>query len=612
MNLTKPLMIFDGDCGFCRRWIARWRELTNDGIDYAPYQEVAGRFPEIPLETFTRAVQLVEPGGRRSRGAEAVFRSLSYAPHRAWMLWCYQHVPLAALVTEWAYGLVASHRPSAERVTQLFWGDHLESPTYRISSWLFLRVLALTYLVAFLSLWVQINGLIGRRGIVPLESYLNAIRQYVGLERYWLLPTLSWISSGEIFLHLFCSGGVLLSLLVLFGITPVPCLALLWASYLSLAVDCREFLGFQWDALLLEAGFLAIFLTLDRWRSRFSSAAYSPFFHFLLRWLLFRLMFSSGAVKLASGDPTWRSFTALRYHFETQPLPTWIGWYAHQLPDSVKTGMTAFVFLVELVAPFFMFGPRRLRLGAFALITLLQMAIGLTGNYAFFNLLTVALALLLLDDAAWPRKWRERVSGDKEAKASARLRRRPVPFRVSVGVLVLLLTAVNFCATLKLNIPWPYPLESIYGRIEPFRTFNGYGLFAVMTTTRPEIVVEGSNDGEVWLPYEFKWKPGDIRRRPPFVAPHQPRLDWQMWFAALETYNNNPWFVEFLGRLLEGSPEVLNLLSGNPFPGRPPKLIRASLYRYRFTGFREHSQTGAWWKREYIGTYFPPRSLVER
>ncbi|HYK89167.1 MAG TPA: lipase maturation factor family protein, partial [Acidobacteriota bacterium] len=608
MTLSKPLMIFDGDCGFCRRWIARWREVTGECIEYAPYQQVAGEFPDIPIEAFTRAVQLVEPGGIRSQGAEAVFRTLAYVRSGAWMLWCYEHVPLVALVSEGIYALIAAHRGAAARLTQLLWGDHLERPTYRAASWLFLRALALTYLIAFLSIWVQIDGLIGHAGILPLESYLNAVRNFTGSERYWLLPTLSWLSSGDGFLHFLCGGGVLLSFLALLGIAPAPCFLLLWAFYLSLASDGREFLGFQWDALLLDAGFLAIFFSPPRWRSRPASDRHSTFFLFLLRWLLFRLMFSSGIVKLISGDPTWRDLTALQYHFETQPLPTWIGWYAFQLPIAVKTGMTAVMFFIEIVVPFLAFAPRRLRLVSFSLLVFLQGTIALTGNYAFFNFLTVALCLLLLDDAVWPRKW-----WVQPAREAPRQSAKGWPAWVTrpAGILVLVFTTMSLSATLRVTFPWPRVAEALHEKVAPFRSFNSYGLFAVMTTTRPEIIVEGSNDGQTWMPYEFRWKPGDLKRRPTFVAPHQPRLDWQMWFAALETYESNPWFVDFLARLLQGSPDVLALLAHNPFPDYPPRFIRASVYQYRFTDLSELKGTGAWWKREYAGVYFPVRTLAQ-
>ncbi len=603
-------MIFDGDCGFCRRWIERWRDTTGTGVVYMQYQQVAALFPEIPPEDFRTAVQFVEPDGARSHGAEAVFRSLSYAPGGGWSLWCYRHVPLVRPLAEALYQVVATHRDAAARVTQFLWGDHLEKPEYAIACFLFLRALGLVFLIAFCSLWGQISGLIGQNGILPLAPYLSAVRHFTGLECYFLLPTLSWISAGDAFTHLLCGCGIVVSLLLILGFAQAPCLILLWALYLSLTSDCRDFLSFQWDALLLESGFIAAFLAPLRLRAGPCPRGNSRIVLFLLRWLLFRLMFSSGFVKLASGDETWRNLSALRFHFETQPLPTWIGWYAFQLPNSLKTAMTAAVLSIELAVPFLIFAPRRLRLTAFSLLVFLQIAIAATGNYAFFNLLTVTLCLLLLDDRVWPQKLRDWILGGRSrGQSHGRL---PYWILGPCAAFVFVCTSVAFTDTLGLEAIWPKPVALLYRKVTPFWTFNQYGLFAVMTTSRPEIVIEGSNDGDFWEPYEFKYKPGDLRRRPVFVAPYQPRLDWQMWFAALGRFQENPWFENLMIRLLQGAPEVLSLLAGNPFPDHPPRFIRASLYKYRFTSIEERARTGNWWRRQFLGPYFPARSLVER
>jgi hypothetical protein len=359
------------------------------------------------------------------------------------------------------------------------------------------------------------------------------------------------------------------------------------------------FLEFQWDILLLEAALLAVFLASPgRLRVRTGLSA-PPLARFLVVWLLFRLMLSSGAVKLASGDPSWRGLTALRVYYETQPLPPWTAWFVHRLPASFHTASALFLFFVELAVPFLFFAPRRLRRFACAMTVLLQLLIAATGNYAFFNLITIALALLLLDDAAFPRRWREAAAATKGEG------RWPRGILVPVAVVLLAASAVPFAASLGVRRKIPGPLVSLYRLVVPLRSANGYGLFAVMTTSRPEILIEGSDDGTVWRPYEFRYKPGDPRRRPGFVAPHQPRLDWQMWFAALGRYEENPWLVRLVGRLLEGSPEVLALLAGNPFPDHPPRFVRAALFDYRFTNFDERRRTGAWWRREAKGLYLP-------
>src|SRR5438552_7279458 len=266
--------------------------------------------------------------------------------------------------------------------------------------WLFLRLLGIVYLIALVSLCTQIDGLAGHNGILPVVDYLEAVRERIGAERYWRLPTFCWLGAGDGFLHFQCAAGTVLSLLLIVGIAPVPALVFLWAIYLSLSTVCRDFLSFQWDILLLETGFLAIFLAPRQWLANSSrESAPSVIVLWLCRWLLFRLMFMSGAVKLLSADRAWWDLSALTFHYETQPLPTWVGWYAHQLPVWFQKISVAIMFGIELAAPFLILcgrRPRQIACGAFALLMLL---ISLTGNYCFFNLLTVALCVLLLDDA---------------------------------------------------------------------------------------------------------------------------------------------------------------------------------------------------------------------
>jgi len=480
-----------------------------------------------------------------------------------------------------------------------------------LTRWLFLRLLGIIYLVAFVSLWTQIDGLIGRNGILPARDYLTTIGGQLGPERFWWLPTFCWISPGDGFLHLQCAAGVLLSLLLIAGVAPVPDLILLWAIYLSLSTVCREFLGFQWDILLLETGFLAIFFAPRQWLPRFSQETPPPLtMLWLFRWLLFRLMFMSGSVKLLSGDAMWRNLTALTVHYETQPLPTWIGWYAHQLPAWFQKMSCGIMFVIELGVPFLIFLGRRARQAACAAFILLMLLISITGNYCFFNLLTVALCVPLLDDELLSRFLPRRMFPSPPMTAAPAMLQ---PLRTAgVGVLatiVLLVSGTETTASLLLARGLPRPLAGLRRWLSPLRTINSYGLFAMMTTTRPEIVIEGSNDGVNWLTYEFKWKPGDLRRRPAFVAPHQPRLDWQMWFAALGDYRSNPWFANFLAGLLRGSPNVLALLENNPFPDGPPRYIRAVLYEYHFTDFDTRRATGEWWRRERRTLYCPAVTL---
>jgi hypothetical protein len=330
----------------------------------------------------------------------------------------------------------------------------------------------------------------------------------------------------------------------------------------------------------------------------------------LLRWLLFRLMFASGVVKLVSGDETWRNLTALTYHYETQPLPTLMGWYAHQLPEWFQKISVVGMFAIELVIPFLIFAPRRLRFVACAAFFALQLLIIATGNYCFFNLLTIALCILLLDDACLRRFIPKRVVARFNAPQplTANLRYRNVCV-AALTTVVLLVSGIQMAALFFKRVNLPIPAQRILSWAAPFRTINSYGLFAVMTTSRPEIIVEGSVDGQTWVEYAFKWKAGDLRRAPSWVAPHQPRLDWQMWFAALGNYQSNPWFVNFMVRLLQGSPTVLALLETNPFPDSPPRYVQAVVYDYHFTDFATQRADGTWWRREWQREYCPVLSL---
>lgn len=488
---------------------------------------------------------------------------------------------------------------------------------YALATWLFLRALGLVYLVAFVSFAVQVRGLIGERGIVPVRRLLEEARRGVRRGRpraprwraFLALPTLCWWRADDRALLSLCGTGIALALLVAAGVAQAPALAALYVLYLSLVSASGVFLGYQWDVLLLEAGFLAIFaapleLGLD-WPP---GPGAHPLVRWLLYWLLFRLMFSSGLVKLRSGDPTWRSLTALERHFETQPLPHRGGWWAHQLPRPAQTASTALMLALELALPFLVFAPPPWRYGAAAGTALLMLLILATGNYGFFNLLALALCVPLVDDRAWL------------ALAGALPGLRPPPVEGGAAGWPLWLLAPVAALLLVLSFEKLRPLVGLGGlrvpgvptltrALDPFRLVNGYGLFAVMTTARPELRVEGSDDGSSWRPYRFRWKPGDPRRPPRWAMPHQPRLDWQLWFEALRGGRPSGWFTLFLERLLEGRPEVLALLAEDPFPDAPPRLVRAELDDYRFTDRKTRRETGRWWRTRRLGVHQPPVAL---
>jgi len=613
----RPLLLFDGDCGFCRFWVARWRAAVRDQVDFAPAQQETFRFPQITEQAWTRSVQLVMPEGTVYGGAEAVIRTLAYLPGRRWMLAVYRYLPGARPVSEAAYRLVADHREFFFKLTRLALGSDPEPSSYVLSRWVFLRLLGLVYVIAFLSLQGQLLGLIGAHGILPVGNFLQAAQRNFSSEGYRLFPTLAWISSSDATLKLLCSVGALFGLLVMLGVVTGPALALAWMCYLSLVTVGQDFLSFQWDILLLEAGFLAIFLAPWRpfeppWRSGVSFV--STTIVWLGRWLLFRLLFLSGAVKLSSGDKTWRNLTALEYHYWTQPLPTPVAWYAAQLPVWFQRMSVVAVFTMELGVPFLIFTPRRFRRLGAGLIVGFQFLIALTGNYCFFNLLTIFLCVLLLDDSFFCRwlpkrlidRLTERTGAERHASLAAPAGK---VIRAVLAVLILMVSSSEMLVTFEHGDAVPGFASQLVDWQAPFDLVNTYGLFAVMTTSRTEIVVEGSNDGQTWQGYEFKYKPGDCARRPPWVAPYQPRLDWQMWFAALGTYPENPWFRNFMIRLLQGTPEVTELLASNPFPNGPPRYVRAVAYDYHFTDFTVRRATGDWWQRGRKGLYFPEVSL---
>ncbi|MBL1262342.1 lipase maturation factor family protein [Candidatus Methylomicrobium oryzae] len=466
-------------------------------------------------------------------------------------------------------------------------------PTDTLVSWLFLRGLAMIYLAAFASLSVQIEGLIGTQGILPIQAKLAESAQLYDSDKYWLFPTLFWLDASDPALKLACYAGIISSLLLLLNILQRPALMLCYLLYLSLTVAGQDFLSFQWDVFLLEAGFLGILLS---WGSSLVV--------FLYRWLIARFMFMGGVVKLASGDPAWASLTALNYHYLTEPLPTPLAYYAYFLPEWFHKLCVAGVFFIELIVPFFVFMPRPFRLFAAGSFIILQAAIILTGNYNFFNLLTILLCLWLLDDKYFSDRLPPRLITAIQTKPP----RPGLAAHFFAGTWAALVLIVCAATAWMHHFPGrtPQPLRAAVIATSSFGMINQYGPFGVMTTERHEIIIEGSNDGKVWQAYEFNYKPGDLFRGLRWNIPHQPRLDWQLWFAALEKPRHDTWFPAFMARLQEGSPPVLNLLRTNPFPDHPPAFLRAMLYRYDYAPPQVRAETGQIWRREPVGRYWPP------
>ena len=478
--------------------------------------------------------------------------------------------------------------------------------TFSVGCWLFIRGLGLAFFFAFGSLALQIEGLIGESGILPASEFLDTVQKSWGSESFFKVPTIFWLWDHDYFLTGVALVGLVGSVVLIVGLLPRLMIALLWVLYLSISTVGQNFLAFQWDLLLLECAVVAMIVAPSGVRPRFRTTPQPhPLGSLLLKVVLFKLMFSSGVVKLSSGDEVWRSLEALMVHYETQPLPTWVGWYAHQFPAWFQKTSVVAVFAIQLLVPFGLFLPRVFRHGAVALLLFLQLLIALTGNYCFFNFLTAVLCLSLVDDQMW-RRFRQIEPGQKTSSPKWR--------KVGLITMVSVLLFLNTLVMTRTLFGYVLPdfAASILAAVRPLRSVNNYGLFAVMTTARPEIQVEGSMDGKSWRPYRFRYKVGPLERAPGFVAPHQPRLDWQMWFAALGNYRRNPWLGRFMVRLLEGSPAVIGLLDGDPFKkeGRP-RFVRALRFQYRFTRWSEKDTTGRWWTRTPDGVYLPTFSLKD-
>jgi hypothetical protein len=516
--------------------------------------------------------------------------------------------------------------------------------SYVLSSWLFFRALGVIYLIAFASAWVQIVGLVGEQGIAPVSQFFKHIERVHGSGAGWWAPTVLWWGHSDISLQLLCGVGMFLAVLLIIGFFPVLTTFLLWVSYLSLVVAGQFFFAFQWDTLLLEAGLLSIFLASWSVWPRWKATQQPPFAAILMLWLLlFRLMFFAGFSKLFSGDASWWKLTALQYHYWTQPLPSWLSWYTHQLPVWFHQFCVLAMLVIEVLVPFALLASRGPRMIAALSFIFLQIIIVMTGNYGFFNFLTIVLCLLLFDDAALrqivPESWSQRFVVPMEELGLPLNKRLPrILFLAFFLVPLLFLTLFHESQRFqRFAQEKPKPLASMnwyekvnYGLSRPFvavlratslrnqspsfrksyrmwrrwHLVNRYGLFATMTKTRPELILEGSTDGKTWKEYRFVWKPGDVNQRPKLIGPHMPRLDWQMWFAAL--YRRPPvWLLHLTHRLLEGEPTVLRLLAENPFPKKPPTYIRVMRYRYTFASGSQADKR-AWWTRKKVGLFLAP------
>jgi hypothetical protein len=447
-----------------------------------------------------------------------------------------------------------------------------------LTRWLFLRAVGLIYLVAFVSLWWQLMPLFGAHGVLPIATFVREIH-------FADAPSLFFIGSSDLFLRIACVVGVVLSLAVLFGVTNAVVMAILWAIYLSFVHVGQIFYGYGWEILLTETGFLAIFFcplrTISPWKGAPSGVPV-----YLVRWLLFRVMLGAGLIKIR-GDVCWRDLTCLVYHYETQPIPNPLSWLLHQAPPWFHKLGVLYNHFVELIVPFGLFGPRRVAMVAAAFIASFQIMLILSGNLSWLNWLTLSLCIVCFDDRALRRK----VPDQKPKRAT-----------IIVG---WCLAGVVLLLSIPPTVNLLSPNQAMNDSFEPLNLVNTYGAFGSVGRVRHEVVLEGF-DGTVWREYSFACAPGDVMRRPCVIAPFQPRLDWQIWFAAMSSAEDEPWLIRLMVKLLEGDAAVLALMGPNPFD-RPPEKIRARLYEYHFTRFGEPG----WWKRQLVGEYLPPVTLEE-
>ncbi|MEX2011648.1 MAG: lipase maturation factor family protein [Chloroflexota bacterium] len=474
----------------------------------------------------------------------------------------------------------------------------LTAPDYQVARFLIERGLGAIYLIAFVVALRQFPALVGERGLDPATRIIRGTR-------FWQTPSLFHWRYSDRLLRAVSWIGIVVSLAIVLGLAqraPLPitmvCWFVLWALYLSIVNVGGRFYGFGWETLLLEAGFLAIFL---------GNAEVAPPWPVILlfRWLAFRVEFGAGLIKLR-GDRCWRQLTCMEWHHETQPLPNPLSWFFHHLPRPIHRLEAIGNFVAQLVLPFGLLLPQPFASAAAVLLIATQLYLVVSGNYAWLNWITIVVAAAGIADQVAPEAVRSLLGIDVISSYGAP----PAWFVVAVLGLTLAVVVLSY-----------YPVRNLLSRyqamnasFEPFHLVNTYGAFGTVGRTRYEVIVEGTDAEElteatVWREYEFKAKPGDLRRIPPQVAPYHLRLDWLMWFLPLSPAYGEGWFPAFLNRLILGDPAILRLLRHNPFPQRPPIYVRARLFRYRFTTWAELRATGAWWHRTYAGEFMPPLRL---
>jgi Lipase maturation factor len=486
-------------------------------------------------------------------------------------------------------------------------GRDPDGATYELTRFCIVRLLGFVYLAAFVSLFRQLDPLLGARGLLPVTWFLARQHAQLGGSAFWRNPTLFWLGASDGAMHLACAAGVALSAAAMAGVTNAVVQLLLWALYLSFVHVGQIFYGYGWETQLLETGFLAIFLCPLHSVRPLPSTSTPRITLWLMRWLIFRVMLGAALIKLRN-DPCWRDLTCLDYHFETQPNPNPVSWWMHHAPPAAHAAGVLFNHFVELVVPWFVFGFRRYRHAAGVLLVALQVLLIATGNLSFLNWLTIVPALACFDDVALSRL----VPGSARTRLLARFAAlRPSRAQTwatrGLGFVVAILSVAPVINLASSD-------QAMNRSFDPLDLVNTYGAFGTIDRERYEVILEGTRDDAParegrWEEYELPCMPGDPLRRPCVITPFHDRLDWQMWFvgnaaARGESIGQEPWLVHLVWQMLLGSPSPERLWSRDPFAGSAPKWVRADVWRYAFT-----SSGGAWWERVRVGVFLPPISL---
>ncbi|MCC8426505.1 lipase maturation factor family protein [Mucilaginibacter sp. UR6-11] len=475
-------------------------------------------------------------------------------------------------------------------------------PTYWLTRFVILRLLGVVYAVAFMVAVNQLIPLIGAHGLLPAGNYLEQVSNALGPAGGFIrLPSLFWFWHTDTALLTVAWLGLVLSIVVITGFANAPLLSILWACYLSIVHIGQDWYGYGWEIQLTETGFLAIFLCPLIDMRPFPKRAPSTLIIILFRWLAFRIMLGAGLIKYR-GDKIWRDATALYYYFETQPIPGPLTRWFHFLPHALLKIGVWFNWLAELVALWFVFGPRMARHIAGGIIILFQLAIVLSGNLSFLNWLTIVPALACFDDGFWAKLLPKRLV--LKAKEAAEHAEESKPMTITAWIVTGLVAILSIQPVINILSPGQVMNTSF----DPLDLVNTYGAFGSVGQERYNVIFEGTVDDTTgnkarWQPYIYKGLPVLLNKRPPQIAPYQLRLDWQMWFAAMSTAQQYPWTYNLAWKLLHNDADATSLFAVNPFPDKPPRFIRATLYRYKFA--RPGNPQGLVWTREEIGEWLP-------